>query len=122
MSQMLLSIKPEYVERILSGTKKYEFRKFRCRPDIDTIIIYATSPVKKVIAEATIKSVLEGSPDSVWTHTRYLSGIEEQAYKSYYAKAEKAVAYELGIVTKYDSPKSLGDFGLSYAPQSFAYL
>ena len=27
MSQMLLSIKPQYVREILSGKKKYEFRK-----------------------------------------------------------------------------------------------
>ena len=37
MSRMLLSIKPEYVKKILSGQKTYEFRKFHCHADIDTI-------------------------------------------------------------------------------------
>lgn len=48
MSKMLLSIKPEYVKKILSGKKKYEFRKFHCHDDVDTIVIYCTSPVKKL--------------------------------------------------------------------------
>ena len=36
----ILSIRPEYVDRILSGEKKYEFRKriFK-REDVDTIVI-----------------------------------------------------------------------------------
>ena len=43
MCQMLLSINPEYVESILNGTKLYEYRKFKCRDDVDKIIIYATT-------------------------------------------------------------------------------
>ncbi|MDD8572078.1 ASCH domain-containing protein, partial [Escherichia coli] len=48
--KVLLSIKPEYAESILSGKKKYEFRKniFRNK-NVDTIVIYATMPVGKVI-------------------------------------------------------------------------
>ncbi len=43
MYQMLLSVNPEHVENILLGKKQYEFRKIRCRPDVDKIIIYARS-------------------------------------------------------------------------------
>ena len=46
MCQMLLSINPEYVASILQGKKLYEYRKFRCRDDVDKIIIYATAPYK----------------------------------------------------------------------------
>ena len=54
MSRMLLSIKPEYVRKIVSGKKKYEYRKFHCRDDIDTIVIYVTAPVKEVIGEVRL--------------------------------------------------------------------
>ena len=40
MCQMLLSINPEYVTSILQGDKLYEYRKFRCRDDVDKIVIY----------------------------------------------------------------------------------
>lgn len=43
---MLLSINPEHVENILSGVKKIEFRKVRCKSDVNKIIIYATAPQK----------------------------------------------------------------------------
>jgi len=66
MSRMLLSIKPEYVEKILAGSKKYEFRKFRCRVDVDTIIIYSTSPIKQVVAEVEMLEVVEGDVAEVW--------------------------------------------------------
>ena len=59
MCQMLLSINPEYVESILAGTKLYEYRKFRCRDDVDKIIIYATAPQKQVVAEAEIEYIVE---------------------------------------------------------------
>ena len=39
MSKMLLSINPQYVEHIFSGKKRYEYRKFRCRKDVDKIYV-----------------------------------------------------------------------------------
>ena len=41
MCKMLLSINPEHVANILSGKKKFEFRKVRCKEDVDKIVIYA---------------------------------------------------------------------------------
>ena len=46
MHKILISIKPEYVKRILSGEKMYEYRK-RVPADVKTVVIYATAPVKK---------------------------------------------------------------------------
>lgn len=79
MSKMLLSIKPEYVEKI-SGKKKYEFRKFHCRPDIDTIIIYSTSPVKQVVAEVKMIGILEGDVAEIWQKTKEAAGITKTAF------------------------------------------
>lgn len=38
MCKMLLSINPEYVKSILEGEKVYEYRKFRCREDVNKIV------------------------------------------------------------------------------------
>lgn len=122
MCQMLLSINPEHVENILAGEKKYEFRKVRCKADVDTIIIYATSPVMQVVAEAEVIGVIEDKPDSVWGQTARYAGISKGFFDSYYEGKEKAVAYHLGKVTRYAKPKLLSDFGLSFAPQSFVYI
>lgn len=122
MSRMLLSIKPEYVEKILSGKKKYEFRKFHCRPDVDTIIIYSTSPVKRVVAEVEMVGIIEGDVAEVWQRTKDAAGITKTAYSAYYRGREIATAYQLGAVTVLDTPRDLSDYGLSYVPQSFAYI
>ena len=75
MCQMLLSINPEFVERILNGTKLFEYRKFRCREDVDKIIIYATAPQKQVVAEAEIEDIIEDDVLNVWRQTKQHSGI-----------------------------------------------
>ena len=42
MKAILLSIKPEYVERILAGTKKYEYRKRLARNKSSILLVYST--------------------------------------------------------------------------------
>ncbi len=80
MSRILLSIKPEYVTKIVSGKKKYEFRKFHCREDVDTIVIYATAPVKQVIGEVSIVAIIEDAVEEVWRQTRSDGGITKKAF------------------------------------------
>ena len=75
MCQMLLSINPEYVASILQGKKAYEYRKFRCRNDVDKIIIYATAPQQQVVAEAEIADIIEDEILNVWRQTKEQSGI-----------------------------------------------
>lgn len=122
MSRMLLSIKPKYVDEIIAGKKRYEFRKFHCRAGIDTIIIYATAPVKKVVAEVSLLDIIEDDVGVVWKLTRFAGGISHKDYREYYKNRKTATAYHLGDVIPYDDPLDLSDFGLHYAPQSFAYV
>ena len=122
MSKMLLSIKPEYVDKIVSGKKKYEFRKFHCREGIDTIVIYATAPIKRVVGEVALLDIIEGNVEHVWHKTKDFGGILEKDYKAYYEGRTVAIAYKLGKVTLYDKPVGLKDLGLNYVPQSFAYI
>ncbi len=122
MCKILLSINPEYVECILSGEKKYEYRKQRCRRKIDRIVIYSTCPVKKVVAEVSVSEIVDSSPVDVWERTKDFSGITKEFYDSYYKGRERAIAYKLGTIKRYNPPLPLEEFGLSSAPQSFVYL
>ena len=122
MCRMLLSINPEYVQKIFSGTKTYEFRKVRCRSDVDSILIYETAPTMKVVGEAKIKRILTGSPSKIWQETKAGSGINKNFFDSYYKKRNMAVVYELGEVTRYAEPRNLNSYGITQAPQSFRYI
>src|SRR5690554_4043933 len=122
MCTILLSIHPEYVDKILSGEKKYEFRRIRTKRNPDKIIIYSTAPISKVIGEAEIEDVIIDNPTNVWKKTKKESGINKEVYIEYFNNREIAVAYKLKNVIKYSNPIELESFGVKAAPQSFVYI
>ena len=119
---MLLSINPEYVASIFQGKKLYEYRKFRCRDDVDKIIIYATAPQKKVVGEVEIADIVEGDILAVWHRTKKYSGITYKFFRQYYKGKKRAIAYQLKNLIIYDKPLTLEEIGVSCAPQSYQYI
>ena len=122
MSKILIPINPVHVEKILLGTKKYEYRKILPKKNIDKMLIYSTSPIKKVVAEVEILDILIDKKDKIWELTKNNSGIDKKFYDEYYKNKEVAVAYKLGKVTKYNKEKELSEYNINYYPQSFVYL
>ena len=122
MCQMWLSINPEYVDKILAQTKRFEYRKNRCKSNVDTIVIYSTYPVMRVVGEVEVLDIIEDKAVKVWRQTKDYSGISKQFFDSYFKGRTKAVAYKLGKIKKYKKPMLLSEFGVKAAPQSFVYL
>lgn len=123
--KILLSIKPEYAQRIFSGEKRYEYRKrlFK-RNDIDTIIVYVTKPVGRVIGEFKIAGIIEENPVTIWEKTKQYSGISKNDYFKYFEGNEKGFAISIKSTVRYCEPLELGelDSTIKSAPQSFMYL
>ncbi len=122
MSTILMSIKPQYVDKIFSGEKKYEYRKRLCQKKIDRIIVYSSSPIKKVVGELIIKQVLYHNKNTIWNMTNQYGGIDKIEFDQYYENLENAVAYEIEKVIIYDKPKDLMDYHIKSAPQSYVYI
>lgn len=122
MSSIVLSIKPQYVKLILDKSKKYEFRKIRCKQDIKKIYIYETAPKMKVVAEVEVLEILERTPKEIWNICNEYGGISKKEYDIYYSNSKIAIAYKLGYIKKYEIPKTLQQFGIKSAPQSFVYV
>lgn len=122
MSTILLSIKPEYADKIMAGTKKYEFRKHLAQGDIQKIIIYSTAPEKKIIGEVEVVGTLSMKKTPLWEKTKSAAGISRKKYREYFFQCKNACAYILGKTLKYDTPLDLLDFGIKQAPQSFIYF
>lgn len=122
MCKLLMSIKPEHVENILAGKKHFEFRKTRCKHEIDSIIIYCTAPIRRVVAEAEVVDVLVDTPERIWACTADDAGIDKAFFDLYYAGRDSAVAYALGSVRRYKKPRRLADYGVKVAPQSYVYI
>lgn len=120
---VLLSIKPEFVEKIFNGTKSYEFRRTLFKnQDIQSIIVYASSPVKKVIGEFLIDHIIEENISSLWEMTKHKSGIEKEYFLEYFKGKEKGYAIKIKSTIKYKTYLDINlDFGVR-PPQSFLYI
>lgn len=123
--KILLSIKPEYAEKIFNGEKKYEYRKriFK-RNDVKMVVVYATKPIGKVIGEFEIAEILEDVPNVIWEQTKKHSGIEEKDYIEYFRDNEKGFALSIKNTITYQKPLELNQFNpkIKCAPQSFMYI
>lgn len=122
MCAILLSINPQYVDRIMNGEKQYEFRKSLCKKKVDKIIIYSTSPIMKVVGEADVEDILVDKPRTIWGKTKKYSGIEQRFFEEYYKGRNQAIAYKLTHIIRYKEPRELIDYGIKNPPQSFCYL
>ncbi len=120
---VLLSIKPEFAEKIFDGTKKFEFRKSIFKnTDVQKVVVYASSPVQRVIGEFTIDTILNDDIDTIWEQTARYAGITRDFYLSYFAHKEKAYAIKIRNTRRYAKARRLSDYNLHVAPQSFAYV
>ena len=122
MCKILLSINPQHVQSIFDGTKEYEFRKIQCKEKVDGIIIYATYPVMKVVAEVEVEEILIDTPREIWKRTEKKSGISQEFFFKYYEGKTKAIAYKLRNLNIFEEPKTLQDYGVFSSPQSFVYV
>jgi predicted transcriptional regulator len=122
MSEILISINPEFVQKIINGEKRFEFRTRVAKKNVKKIIIYCTFPTMMVLAEAEIKNVLACGPEELWEKTSHYAGISKERFFKYFAGRKTAYAYELGKVTSFEKGKSLSDYGCKTAPQSFVYV
>ena len=122
--KVLLSIKPEFAELIFDGTKTYEFRKTVFKnPDIKTVVVYATSPVKKIVGEFEIKEVVKDSPEDLWTSTKHSAGISKDFFDEYFSGRNQACALAIASAKRYETPiEPSSIFDNFVAPQSFRYI
>ena len=113
----ILSIKPQYVEEIMAGTKKYEYRKSVFKRPVNKVYIYASAPVSKIVGEFEVAQILESTPTLVWQQTKEFSGIKKAWFDQYYAGRGTAYAICIKNLRIYSTPRRLS----CPAPQSFCY-
>ncbi|ECX8367725.1 ASCH domain-containing protein, partial [Salmonella enterica] len=106
--KVLLSIKPEFAEKILDGSKRFEFRKgiFKNR-SINTVVIYATMPLGKVVGQFSIESILSDAPEDLWIKTQKYAGISKTFFDNYYSGRSTAYAIKVGDVERFETPLPL---------------
>lgn len=122
VTRVLLSIRPEFVIGILRGNKRYEFRRIMFARNVDTVLIYATVPIRRVVAEFDIHSIITESVPLLWSKTHQFAGINRGLFLRYFEGRELGHAIEIGEVRPYRTPYCpIKELGLK-PPQSFVYV
>jgi len=124
---VLLSIKPKYVEEIKNGNKRYEFRKSLCsaknRDKLEKIFIYSSAPVQKIVARFFVEEILEDHPINLWNKCKEESGIEQVDFFKYFNDKNSGLAIKISELKFFrkaiDPKKIIPNFS---PPQSFCYV
>lgn len=121
----LISIHPLYADRILSGEKRWEFRRSWAKQPIDYLAIYSTSPVKRIVAVVEVGQEIRASKNKLWELSRdHGGGISRRKLYAYLEGKAEAIALELkNRLILHESIDPFEIFGDNFrAPQSFQYL
>lgn len=124
MFDVLISIKPKYVEKILGGEKKFEFRKvvFKTRP-VRKIFIYASAPLQCIVASFDFDGIVSGSPERVWEDCQEYAGIGKDAYFNYFGWRENAYSIKIKNLKIFKNPIRPSQFIPNFRPpQSYMYV
>ena len=116
---VLMSIKPEFVDKILTGEKQYEFRKSIFKEKVERIYIYSTYPVKKIVGYFEVDEIIYKSPEELWNSYSEVSGISEKDFFKYFKDHEKGYAIKINNLKVFNEFIEMKDFT---APQSFCYV
>lgn len=121
-TRALLSVKPNFADAIIRGKKKYEFRRNIFSRQVDVVLVYATVPVGRVVAEFDVCSVISETLPTLWKRTQKYAGIDSECFWEYFSGKDFGHAIEIGKVRPYKIPFCpVKEFGIR-PPQSFVYL
>jgi len=104
---IVMSIKPEYAEKIKKRKKRIEIRrKFNKKWEGAYAMLYASRPAQEFFGEARISKVVEDSPGEIWKVFNSEIGVDEKNFFQYCSGAEKVNAlifsdieiYRMGIL------------------------
>ncbi len=121
--KVLLSLNPKYWDEITAHRKKYEFRKrVWSNIDIKEVIVYSTTPVKKIVGSFTIGQIHKGHPKDLWKRFNEVAGIDEAGFFTYFLNSNIGFAIEISSFKECkpaDPKRFIPEFR---APESFRYI
>lgn len=118
-----MSVKPEFAKKLMSGEKKYEYRKTSINNSTMYIIIYSTSPEKQILGIAKVKRIISGSPAATWEKTKRFGGISRTLFREYFKNKKLAYAIEIENVVGFDIKFSPTEINKVFnVPQSYRYV
>ncbi|MGD0942383.1 MAG: hypothetical protein ABR905_22035 [Terracidiphilus sp.] len=127
-NKLVMSIHPEYADRIFNKRKRVEFRKkFSVKWRGCKAVVYGTKPLGALMGEVTLRNVTYGTPEAIWEAFGSMGGCTREEFSGYAGSSDGVYAIELSDVTPYVSPIALAQVSLLInedlrPPQSFSSI
>jgi len=124
---VLISIQPEFVAKILSGKKTVELRKKPFPTNRGTRIwIYSSSPTSAVEAAAYIDAIDRDTPANIWQKYQHKCGISRADFDAYFSETTEAYALSIANPMRLERRLKLDEIRVLSAgftpPQYYRYV
>lgn len=124
---VLLSISSEMAEHILSGRKRWEYRRVSPKDRVGSrVILYASGHRKEIVGEFLMTKILREPLDLLIQHTLRETPHREEQIRAYFAGLQIGSALKVENPERYSTPISLKEIREKAAnfipPQNFRYL
>lgn len=107
-SDLLMSVKPNFAEKVLDGSKSIEIRKqFSNKWTNHEVVLYATKPLGSLVGKAQVGSVTRGQPEHIWSCFEGKIGCSKSEFDAYVGSSKEIAAIQLKNVCSYDQPVRL---------------
>lgn len=122
---VLLSVRPHFASRIMTGEKTVELR--RRFPELVSAkaFFYSSSPVQAVVGYAMITSVHRLAVSTIWRSYAVAACISKREFDVYFTGLKYGFVLSLGrprsVKTRIDFAALREEFGIT-PPQSYRYL
>lgn len=125
---ILLSIRPQYANKIFKGYKSVELRRI-CPKYIEKgtlVLVYVSSPIQALAGAFKVDRVIKKPLQELWEIVQDKAGITNQEFEAYYDGVSSGFGIFFTEVWKFSKPirldelqEHVSDF---YPPQGFRYI
>lgn len=124
MDTYVISIKPEFANKILNGEKKVEYRKVIPKNSAGSyFFVYSSAPEKKVICVfKCTRIIVDKDKEKVWNKTKAHAGITKEYFDEYFKDKNYACALVIEdvIPTLLGEMEKLSYYYINTPPQNYA--
>lgn len=124
---ILMSIKPQYAEKIFDGTKTIELR--RVCPKIkqgDLALIYVSGPRMALVGGFVVEGIVATTPSELCREYLNHSGVTNEVFMNYFKNSDLAYGILIGRTWEFEEAAELAALrrrkGGFQPPQSYRYL
>ena len=92
LSDAIISIRPNFADAILDGTKTVELRRRIPPIAVGTRLwIYATRPTAAIVGSAIVSAILRDTPDVIWKRVSNKTALERGEFDHYFDGTNVAI-------------------------------